>query len=508
MIETDKMSNMSASLKPLSERKVVFISHANPEDNAITSWYGARLAGAGYEVWTDLTRLLGGEEMWRDIDDTLRVHARKVIVLLSRAVTHSNKEGVRAEIDRAAVYRRELNDQRFIIPVKIDETPHERLPSTISNRTIINGYKNPATALAEILKVLEEDGVYRTESPSQNALLNWHKVFAPKDHEPEQASDSLLTNWYPIINLPKEVYLYEINRPLENITTEPSSIAKEHPLPMSAHERRLITFAHYDEVQKPIIKTTPVKLDHSMSLDDFLSGGDEKIKLKQSMPKKHLSSLIRQAWDRFAENAGLKPFNISEKTIVWYVPKGFIDGDKVWFTRLSGVKGWRCLYGKYGSRGRNWHFGVTCNLMPNNPLRLKLTPHIVYTSSDEKDSETASYRRAHCKLWFNAKWRDLLYAYVSILCDNEGKFNLPFSPNENAIFSSSPISVTLPVRPSKAVEQVSKSKVEDDGDAQDIDISHLLDDPVFVRLTEEDMDNELDEFSPRQDDELEEMAKP
>ena len=127
MTETDKMSNMSAPLKPLSERKIVFISHANPEDNAITAWYGARLAGAGYEVWTDLTRLLGGEEMWRDIDDTLRVHARKVIVLLSRAVTYSNKEGIRAEIDRATVYRRKLNDQRFIIPVKIDETPHESL---------------------------------------------------------------------------------------------------------------------------------------------------------------------------------------------------------------------------------------------------------------------------------------------------------------------------------------------------------------------------------------------
>ena len=52
-----------AAITPLAERKVVFISHANPEDNAITAWYGARLAGAGYEVWTDLTRLLGGEEM-------------------------------------------------------------------------------------------------------------------------------------------------------------------------------------------------------------------------------------------------------------------------------------------------------------------------------------------------------------------------------------------------------------------------------------------------------------
>src|ERR1700716_3367931 len=32
-----------AAITPLADRKVVFISHANPEDNAITAWYGARL---------------------------------------------------------------------------------------------------------------------------------------------------------------------------------------------------------------------------------------------------------------------------------------------------------------------------------------------------------------------------------------------------------------------------------------------------------------------------------
>ena len=43
MINTDGISEKDAPLTPLSERKVVFISHANPEDNAITPWYGAKL---------------------------------------------------------------------------------------------------------------------------------------------------------------------------------------------------------------------------------------------------------------------------------------------------------------------------------------------------------------------------------------------------------------------------------------------------------------------------------
>ena len=31
-------------------RDAIFISHANPEDNAFTVWRGARLTAAGYEV--------------------------------------------------------------------------------------------------------------------------------------------------------------------------------------------------------------------------------------------------------------------------------------------------------------------------------------------------------------------------------------------------------------------------------------------------------------------------
>lgn len=503
MIKVDELLERSAPLPPLSERKVVFISHANPEDNAITAWYGARLAAAGYEVWTDLTRLLGGEEMWRDIDNALRIHTRKVVVLLSRAVTSQHKEGVRAEIDRATFYRKKLDDRRFIIPVKIDDVPYEDLPPTISNRMLIDGYGSPAAALAEILTILNEDKVFRKESLSQDALLRWHKAFAPQCHEPEQAKDSILTNWYPVTSMPKEIHFYSIERPLENPFKEPAEIAKKHQLPMVAHERRLVTFANLHEVQNPIAEATPVKLDNSMLLDDFLSGGDSEISLGRGVPRKHISSLVRQAWDRFADDAGLKEFNLSEKTIAWYVPESVIGGDRVSFTRRSGIKGWRSLYGVYGPRNRNWHFGATCRLMMGDSLRLILMPHIVYTDPNGINSDTASYRRAHCKLWFNAKWRDLLYAYVAMLCDGEGQLKLPLSHGKNAIFSSSPISITLPFRPPRAVEQGSGSNSEDDGDAQDLDVSHLLDDPAFARSIEGYPEDESDEFNVANDDETE-----
>ena len=53
----------------LQERRLVFISHANPEDNEFTSWLGTRLTAAGYEVWADVFRLIAGEVFWRDIGE-------------------------------------------------------------------------------------------------------------------------------------------------------------------------------------------------------------------------------------------------------------------------------------------------------------------------------------------------------------------------------------------------------------------------------------------------------
>lgn len=55
-----------------TSKDVVFISHANPEDNEFTHWLSLKLASLGYHVWSDVTRLHGGEDFWRDIHWHLR----------------------------------------------------------------------------------------------------------------------------------------------------------------------------------------------------------------------------------------------------------------------------------------------------------------------------------------------------------------------------------------------------------------------------------------------------
>jgi hypothetical protein len=59
-------------------RDMLFISHANAEDNDFTRWLALQLAKDGYGVGCDLTKLLGGENFWKDAEDAIRTRTIKI----------------------------------------------------------------------------------------------------------------------------------------------------------------------------------------------------------------------------------------------------------------------------------------------------------------------------------------------------------------------------------------------------------------------------------------------
>ena len=61
------------------ERHMLFLSHATPEDNAFARWLALQLANEGYPVWCDLTKLLGGEDFWKDIQEAIRKRSSRFL---------------------------------------------------------------------------------------------------------------------------------------------------------------------------------------------------------------------------------------------------------------------------------------------------------------------------------------------------------------------------------------------------------------------------------------------
>src|SRR2546423_12251503 len=103
-------------------RDMVFLSHANPEDNAITEWLALQLAKEGYPVWCDLTRLLGGEDFWVDIEKAIRERTIKFIYVLSK--TSNTKIGSLKELSVAENVARDNGMSDFILPLHIATLAH------------------------------------------------------------------------------------------------------------------------------------------------------------------------------------------------------------------------------------------------------------------------------------------------------------------------------------------------------------------------------------------------
>jgi hypothetical protein len=133
----------------VTERQLVFISHANPEDNEFASWLGTRLTAAGYDVWADVFRLVGGEAFWRDIGQAIREHAAIVIVAVSR--NSYRKDGVLNEIALAVATGRKIQKSSFVTPVRLDDLRFSDFPEEIIRLNAIDFAGNWADGLSRVL---------------------------------------------------------------------------------------------------------------------------------------------------------------------------------------------------------------------------------------------------------------------------------------------------------------------------------------------------------------------
>ena len=139
-----------------------FVSHANPEDNEFSRWLSLQLAKLGYPVWCDLTRLLGGEDFWSDIEVAIRDYTAKFLYVLSR---HSNqKPGTLQELSVAtsAARQRELKD--FVIPLRVDDLPYQDINIQLNRLNAIDFSSSWAAGLRKLVEKLELDGVRKDPS--------------------------------------------------------------------------------------------------------------------------------------------------------------------------------------------------------------------------------------------------------------------------------------------------------------------------------------------------------
>jgi hypothetical protein len=478
-------------------RDMLFVSHANPEDNEFTRWLALQLANEGYGVWCDLTKLLGGERFWNNIEDAIRNRTAKFLFVLSKSSNDVLRDSPKDELELALAVRRKEKLEDFIVPLWVDDLKpadfYVRLQSITATR-FQEGWRNGLDAL---LKKLEKDSVPKRPDFGPEAVRSWWRTFRDPRFAVRGTPETLLTNWYPVT--PSHYYFHTLERTDQ---TYPGPISVREPLPHPGvpYNQYLVTFApaadlnpHLRSVR--IQDTKEVKLDSLANGDrDLWSGKDRSSALTQ---------LLNQAWQQMISRKGLATFTFSGGQPSFYFLKGTAPEDKVEYIDGEGKKHWRNIVG-VSTQGKNldgtpkvryWHFGLEAKAVMKPRLGFLIKSHVLFSDDGTtiwtNDLRLHKARRSQCKAWWNDKWRDLILGTMSWLADGAEFIQLPVGEQTTLAVSLRPLQLTTTVSYDEA-ELDRYLKPEEEADVDELDPAVLDEDDDGEQDVADDTEGEED----------------
>jgi hypothetical protein len=439
------------------DRRLIFISHANPVDNNFAAWLSGKLAIAGYNVWSDVTKLVGGELIWDDIEEAIRDHTAKVIVAVSRV--SQTRPGVLDEIDLAIRVERADSLQGFVIPIRIDDLPFSEVRANLARKNIIDFHANWASGLSNLLRILERDHVPQTSATGAETLARsldgGLRVRAAVKGQREQ----LVSNWLLAKKLPDSIDLMDVHGPQSQIP----ELVRTSRYPAFQHLRLMGMFGDAAFGRQFRIADTTVERAYRLPLSDFLAGTST-IGIKRQDARNILSNLLRQAWTSHMRSRGLCSFELASGQLAWFFPDQFMEGNKVTFVDDAGKRRRKQLVGWSEKRQIYWHAAFEARPVIGDPNRLVLHPHVIFTADGKSPLFSKQrmhvLRRSFCKSWWNDRWRDLLIAFTLAIGENE-EICLCVGPTEFLSFD-------MPMRiDSRWVPEIDETNVDEEIDSFD-----------------------------------------
>lgn len=422
----------------LADRDVVFVSHANPEDNAFATWLTLRLTREGYRVWCDVVRLRGGDDFWKDIEEAIRRRTRKFIFVTSRS--SNSKQGTLQELAVAAAVGRETSDAGFIIPVKIDDLPHREHNIQIHRLNAVSFSDGWEDGLAVLLKTLKDGSVPQPISTGPSNVASWWNSHRLNHALLKNTPELLWTNWFPLKGIPRALWVWNL--------PEDGLLPAKFPYPVYRSGKRLFSFADAKMLtgsEAAPAGGTGFSLTFNLTRDPPRKFGLTRYEVTTAVKQ-----LLRISWEMTIEQRGLPFFELSNRRRSLWFPHGSVPEATAKFIGVDGKQQHRDLYGfktikraTGESHLRYWHFGLEALpiLYPSPVLALK--SHVVFTldgknvAGDAKVQHRA--RRSQCRSWWNDKWRDLMLAAVAQLSNGLPSIPLVATTDSQLTLDSRPI---------------------------------------------------------------------
>lgn len=417
------------------KRDLIFISHATPEDNTFTLWLSTRLKLLGYEVWSDVTELFGGEKWWGDIEQAVDQYTIKFILIITK--TSLSKPGVQRELELALAAEEKYQHRNFIIPIIIDDSPFSGQPYGLSDRNIISFNAGWAPGFAKLTERLRRDGV---ESGSVQSGLGGKLSDLSVQHLQVKAQeDYVLSNWLSIQYIPQYLNFYRLPMQVDQWKKTFDSC----PWGWFEWGGMLATFASADDLKPHLPRHFLLSKAPNLDLHAVLKGSPRNhTGFLKSEVIKNVNYLLLNAWGSWARSKGLHKYRLASGKESWFFPGVDEHLGKKPFADIFGEQRKKQVVGYSGKNLVYWHYAVEPKAIYGNHPRFCLIPHVVFTEDGlnplADKTKMHRLRRGFCRSWWNPRWRDLLLLYAELLSDNQLTMDIPVSPNENIVCDSRP----------------------------------------------------------------------
>ncbi len=425
------------------ERDHIFISYAT-EQSALCDWLARRLAVEGYAIWCDRQKLLGGENWINDINVAIDERTFRMVALLSReSLRKPNPQG---EWQKGFAIGKKLGIEDFVIPLNTDGLRPDEITWNLQSINYIPFTPSWAEGLTILLKKLESIDAPRVLNGGPRVAVESIFASSAVRDEPED----LLSNCFEVVQMPRYIRKYEVETDL--------SIDKRRRL-QREWACRDVSPRHIFAFDDP---PATVNVSRCFQCIEQVTWRDTK--LVDGIDTRHLVvSLIHKCLNLLLRDKGMKYSAITEHRKnrkhmgQWYLPKGFLNNDRVSFTFPSGKKSWfkgvseRTYPTIDGGEVYRYHLSPSVSVLrgQTDPFVLFLRNRVYLTDNKGRPLEgrkIASRRKHLCKAWFNREWGARTLGIAQLLADEDMYIRFGPDGEQQLVISAMPIVPNAPQR--------------------------------------------------------------
>jgi len=390
-------------------------------------------------VWSDVTKLIGGEPFWARIETAIREHSIKFLFVLS----HASNDPSRGTIDelhlaRSVARKEALKD--FVIPLRTDDLPFSERNVAIQQLNVVNFEQSWAEGLARVLKKFEEDGVPRDTSRfNPSAVSSWWRAHCDGRDIVRPEPEQYLSNWFHILGLPEEIRVHSLASSRSPLRRGDITL----PFPVFPIRREVVSFACAEDIGLTDAHTLCVPTLPSTKADN----PDLPISAREC--RNALMYILRTGWLSAVRSVKMHTYRMANERVCAYFTQDMLEGKLLSFDTPEGLSGRRALVGQ--SKGRTWHFGLSVDVRMEPFLCYLVRPHVLFSDDGitiwASTSRLHRARRATCKNWWNQHWRDRVLASMYWIAHRQGEsaVSLPLSSSATLRVPITPVTFESPV---------------------------------------------------------------